>query len=146
MNLTFKETIQRFFTFINAKKANKVTNATNGHLATLDANGDLVDSGKSIMDMLPEKINVNSSTNSVTLLPNKFYYISQRTNALTISLGSAIADITSEYHLLLITGSSAPTITWNASISWAGDNAPTVLANSKYEISIMNNIATFIEI
>ena len=43
---------------IVSKKADKVVNATNGHLAGLDANGNLTDSGKSISDLILQWLDV----------------------------------------------------------------------------------------
>jgi len=56
---------------LSQSKADKVSNATNGHLASLDSNGNLTDSGKSASDFLPSDTpipaaQVNSDWNSAS--------------------------------------------------------------------------------
>ena len=50
---------------LSDNKADKVTNATNGDIATLDANGNLVDSGKTISDVVP-LIRIDTTSDSAT--------------------------------------------------------------------------------
>lgn len=50
---------------LSNNKADKVTNATNGDIATLDANGNLVDSGKTISDVVP-LIRIDTTSDSAT--------------------------------------------------------------------------------
>ena len=48
-------------------KANKVTNPTSGHIATLDLNGDLLDSGKSISDLIPTATQISGKKYRINL-------------------------------------------------------------------------------
>ena len=48
-------------------KANKVTSPTNGHIATLDGNGDLLDSGKSISDLTPTATQISGKKYRINL-------------------------------------------------------------------------------
>ena len=50
---------------LSTNKASKVSNATNGDIATLDANGNLVDSGKTISDVVP-LIRIDTTSDSAT--------------------------------------------------------------------------------
>lgn len=50
------------------------------------------------------------------------------------------------YHWIFDTGSTAPTITWPSDIKeWAGGNTPTIAANKRYEVSILNGVAVVLE-
>ena len=89
---------------------------------------------------------IPSTTSSQELAPNTLYVFAERSTNLTLTLGTPITGIANEYHLFLITASTAPTITWPSGISWNGGSAPTIAADKTYEISILNNVAAFFEI
>lgn len=91
-------------------------------------------------------IEVANTVASQELAPNTLYKFASRTSALTLTLGTPVSDIANEYHLFLVVGSTAPTITWPTGISWNGGSAPTIAADKTYEVSILNNIAAFMEI
>ena len=91
-------------------------------------------------------VEVAASVSSQELLPNTLYVFASRTANLTLTLGTPMENVANEYHLFLTTGVSAPTITWPSGISWNGGSAPTIAEAKTYEVSILNNIAAFIEI
>lgn len=86
------------------------------------------------------------SASSQALLPNTLYVFTTRTSNLTLTLTAGETGKVSEYHFFIVAGSTAPTITWPTGISWNGGSAPTIAASKTYEVSILNNIAVFIEI
>lgn len=89
---------------------------------------------------------IPSTTASKELAPNVLYVFSERSTNLTLTLGTPIVGKANEYHLFLVTGSNAPTVTWPAGISWNGGSAPTIAASKTYEVSILNNVAAFMEV
>lgn len=81
------------------------------------------------------------------LLPNVFYNLGLRQVNTTFTLATpSDATIVNHYYWTFETGSTAPTITWPTGITWVGGSAPVINANKHYEISIINNIGTFIEV
>lgn len=138
-------------------KADKVSSATSGNFAGLDNTGNLTDSGKKASDFAPASgstnyaaktttLNVASSVSAQALSPNVLYTFLERTTNLTLTLTAGLLTEANEYHFFLIIGSTAPTITWPTGISWNGGSAPTIAADKTYEVSILNNVAAFIEI
>ena len=91
-------------------------------------------------------LTIPSTTASQELAPNTLYVFAERTTNLTLTLGTPIVGIANEYHLFLVVGSTAPTITWPTGISWNGGSAPTIAASKTYEVSILNNVAAFFEV
>ena len=78
---------------LNTSKADKVANAVNGHLASLDANGNLKDSGKSINDfklVQQEIIDPIVSGDSITFIDS----ISQDTNGVITPTKKTVANAT----------------------------------------------------
>ena len=91
-------------------------------------------------------ISVPDSQSSQELQPNTCYVFPSRTSALTLTLGNAATGIVNEYHFFIESGSTAPTVSFPAGISWNGGSAPTIAASKIYEVSILNNIAAYFEI
>lgn len=89
-----------------------------------------------------------SSIPSGGLLPNILYALGTLSGAVTISLATpADSNICNHYFLTFETGATAPTITWDASItSWMGGSAPTINANKHYEVSILNGVGVAMEV
>lgn len=78
--------------------------------------------------------------------PNIVYDLGELTGTVTFALATpADANIANAYYWTFSTGSTAPTITWPANLSWAGGSAPTIAANKKYEIMIRNGCASALE-
>jgi len=80
-------------------------------------------------------------------LPNVLYVLGTVTGSVTFALATPPdAGVTNHYYWTFDTGASAPTVTWPASITgWQG-GAPTIYANKHYEVSVLNNIATIMEV
>ena len=78
--------------------------------------------------------------------PDVVYSLGTLSGAITFSLASPVTGNVNHYFWMFVTGVSAPTITWPAGITWAAGSAPTVAANKKYEISILNGVAYYSEV
>lgn len=88
----------------------------------------------------------SGSALSQELQPNILYKFPVRSSALTLTLAPEQPGKACEYHAIIDTSTSAPTITWPAGISWNTYDEPTITASKTYEISILNNIAVYIEV
>ena len=80
-------------------------------------------------------------------IPNVFYRLGTLTGSVTFTLASPSDNtIVNHYYWTFETGSTAPTVTWPNGISWADGSAPTVNANKHYEISVIDNVGTYMEV
>lgn len=90
---------------------------------------------------------VASSQPSGGMLPNVLYNLGTLTGTVSISLASGTSGIVNHYYFTFETGSTAPTISWPASItSWFGGNAPTINANKHYEVSVLGGVGVAMEV
>lgn len=90
---------------------------------------------------------VASSQPAGGLLPNVLYNLGTLTGSVTFALATpADATIVNHYYWTFETGSTAPTITWPAGVTWLGGSAPTINASKHYEISVLNGIGTSMEV
>lgn len=90
---------------------------------------------------------VGSSIPSGGLLPNKLYNLGTLTGSVTINFASAISGIANHWFFTFETGATAPSITWDSSItSWMGGSAPTINASKHYEISVLGGVGVFMEV
>lgn len=88
-----------------------------------------------------------STSSSMTLSPN-IYYINTSTSlsTLTITLGSVSnPNIINEYFVEFTTRSSGTTVSLPSTIKWMNGTAPTFEAGTTYQISIVNNLGTYIK-
>ena len=80
---------------------------------------------------------MSPSDTTVTLQPNILYVFPEMTN-LTVTLGTpADSDVANEYHFFFTSGATATTLTLNDVLS----DAYSIEANTKYEVSILENVA-----
>lgn len=86
------------------------------------------------------------------MLPNVLYKLGTLTGTVSISFAAATdSTIENEYKFTFTAGSTAPTITWPASITgWAGncveDGLPVITGGNYYEVSVMDGIALIAEV
>lgn len=83
------------------------------------------------------------------MLPNVFYDLGALSGNTTFSFDTTNLDssIMNHWFWTFETPSTAPTITWPAAItSWKGGAAPTIAGSSHYEISVIDGVATFMEV
>lgn len=88
---------------------------------------------------------VSGTSVTKALSPNVFYTFGTLSSLTYSLLANSESGVVSEYHFQFTSGGTPTTITHPAGLSWAGGNVPTINANKKYEISIVNNLAIVIE-
>lgn len=79
-------------------------------------------------------------------IPDVIYKLGTLTGSVTFALAAAVTGNANHYYIVFDSGSTAPTITWPAGLTWADGSAPTVAASKHYEISIMDGIAAYLEV
>lgn len=87
-----------------------------------------------------------ASNPSGGFLPDVVYELGTLTGSVTFALAAAVSGNVNHYFWTFTAGSTAPTITWPTGITWADGTGPTVAANKKYEISVLNGVAAFMEV
>ena len=90
---------------------------------------------------------ITSSSSSMTLFPN-FYYRNTSTSlsSLTIILGREYnGNIINEYFVEFTTSSSGTTVSFPSTVKWVNGSAPTFDAGYTYQVSIVNNLGTYIK-
>jgi hypothetical protein len=90
---------------------------------------------------------VTSTSTSMTLSSNIYYRnTSTSLSSLTITLKAASnAAIINEYFIEFTTSSSGTTVSFPSTIKWANGTAPTFEAGCTYQVSIVNNLGTYIK-
>lgn len=88
-----------------------------------------------------------STSSSMTLSPNIYYRnTSTSLSSLTITLGNVSnSSILNEYFVEFTTSSSGTTVSFPSTIKWANGTAPTFEAGCTYQVSIVNNLGTYIK-
>ena len=83
---------------------------------------------------------------AMTLSPNIYYRNTSIQPTLTITLGSVSNNkIINEYFVEFTTSSSGTTVSFPSTIKWANGTAPTFEAGCTYQVSIVNNLGTYIK-
>ena len=82
---------------------------------------------------------------SYSIIPNKLTKLGTLASAVTLSLNLASeeAGVANIYDFIFTTPANAPSITWPEGITWAGGSAPSIVGGKTYEVSIMDNLATW---
>lgn len=82
---------------------------------------------------------------SYSIAPNKLTRLGTLASAVTLSLDTASgeAGVANVYEFIFSTPAAAPSITWPEGISWIGGSAPAIAGGKTYEVSIMDNLATY---
>lgn len=82
---------------------------------------------------------------SYSIAPNKVTRLGTLASAVTLSLDTASeeAGVSNVYDIIFATPAAAPSITWPEGISWIGGSAPAIAGGKTYEVSIMDNLATY---
>lgn len=82
---------------------------------------------------------------SYSIAPNKLTRLGTLASAVTLSLDTASeeAGVANVYEFVFTTPADAPSITWPEGISWLGGSAPAIAGGKTYEVSIMDNLATY---
>ena len=82
---------------------------------------------------------------SYTISPNVLTRLGTLASAVTLSLDTSKEEsgVTNVYDIIFATPADAPSITWPEGISWVGGSAPAIAGGKTYEVSIMDNLATY---
>lgn len=82
---------------------------------------------------------------SYAISPNVLTKLGTLASAVTLSLDTASeeAGMSNVYDIIFSTPADAPSITWPEGISWVGGSAPAIAGGKTYEVSIMDNLATY---
>lgn len=82
---------------------------------------------------------------SYTISPNVLTKLGTLASSVTLSLDNSKeeAGVSNVYDIIFITPANAPSITWPGGISWIGGSAPAIAGGKTYEVSIMDNLATY---
>ena len=82
---------------------------------------------------------------SYAILPNVLTKLGTLASSVTLSLDTSKEEsgVTNVYDIIFVTPADAPSITWPEGISWIGGSAPAIAGGKTYEVSIMDNLATY---
>ena len=83
---------------------------------------------------------VEKTGDVVELEPNKYNKVTVD-SLVTFTLGTPTAGIVNEYMIEFTTSAATPTVIFPSSVKWASEFS--VVANTTYQVSILNNIAVF---
>lgn len=88
-----------------------------------------------------------STSSTMTLSPNVYYRnTSTSLSSLTITFGSVSnSNIMNEYFVEFTTRSSGTTVSFPSSVKWADGVTPTWDAGCTYQVSIVNNLGTWVK-
>ena len=78
------------------------------------------------------------------LAANTLYIFPNRTSNLTLTLGTPVTGEASEYHFIVEVGSTLPTITLPAGLTWKSSDTIAFDTDTTYEVSILDNYAIFV--
>lgn len=82
---------------------------------------------------------------SYVISPNVLTKLGTLASSVILSLDTSKeeAGVSNIYDIIFITPAAAPSITWPEGISWVGGSAPAIAGGKTYEVSIMDNLATY---
>ena len=82
---------------------------------------------------------------SYVISPNVLTKLGTLASSVTLSLDTSKEEsgVNNVYDIIFATPADAPSITWPEGISWIGGSAPAIAGGKTYEVSIMDNLATY---
>ena len=82
---------------------------------------------------------------SYVISPNVLTKLGTLASSVTLSLDTSKeeAGVSNVYDIIFATPADAPSITWPEGITWIGGSAPAIAGGKTYEVSIMDNLATY---
>ena len=82
---------------------------------------------------------------SYAISPNVLTKLGTLASSVTLSLDTSKeeAGVSNVYDIIFATPTTAPSITWPEGITWVGGSAPAIAGGKTYEVSIMDNLATY---
>lgn len=130
------------------KAAYDLANNYKGTVTSVKINGQSKSPSSGVVDLGYINKQLSTSTSSsMTLSPNIYYRnTSTSLSTLTITLGSVSnSNIINEYFVEFTTRSAGTTVTLPSGIKWMNGVAPTFEASTTYQISIVNNLGTWVK-
>lgn len=108
-------------------------------------------SAKTIQTVIGEKqdkttiVTETEGNASYAISPNVLTKLGTLASSVTLSLDTSKEEsgVTNVYDIIFVTPADAPSITWPEGITWVGGSAPTIAGGKTYEVSIMDNLATY---
>ena len=102
----------------------------------------------SVLEGKQDKTAIETETEglaSYAISPNVLTKLGTLASSVTLSLDTSKeeAGVTNVYDIIFATPTDAPSITWPEGISWIGGSAPAIAGGKTYEVSIMDNLATY---
>lgn len=130
------------------KAAYDLANSYKGTVTGVKIDGVSKSPSSGVVDLgyIHKQLSTSTST-SMSLSPNVYYRNkSTSLSTLTITLGSITnIDIMNEYFVEFTTSSSGTTVSLPSTIKWVNGTAPTFEAGCTYQVSIVNNLGTYIK-
>ena len=96
---------------------------------------------RDLINLKADKIEVIENADVTELQPNKYYKWGE-VASLSLALGTPVDGILNEYMFEFVSGATPTTLTLPDTIKW--ETIPTIEADKKYQISIVNNIALIV--
>lgn len=126
------------------------TNAANykGTVTDVKINGVNKSQSSGVVDLGYINKQLSTSSSSSMVLTSNIYYRNTSTSlsSLTVTLRAASnTAIINEYFVEFTTSSSGTTVSFPSTIKWANGTAPTFEAGCTYQVSIVNNLGTYIK-
>lgn len=91
------------------------------------------------------KENFTEGTRSATIKPNVYNSFGTISYELTITKGSEKPNVVNMYIIRLVAGADCAVTFNDWSLKWVGGNAPTLTEGKTYEITIIDNLAIYVE-
>ena len=105
--------------------------------------------GKTLLgsgDISAAKSYTESSSTNVMLLPNVYTRQTNTPTILKITLSAAInTTIMNEYFIEFTCAAAGTTVSFPSTVKWINDTTPTFEAGCTYQVSIINNLGTWIK-
>ena len=121
------------------------TNARKGSTALQSESDPIYMADKSSIALKTAIVTETEGSASYVISPNVLTKLNTLASSVTLSLDTSKEEsgVTNVYDIIFITPAAAPSITWPEGISWVGGSAPTIAGGKTYEVSIMDNLATY---
>ena len=121
------------------------TNAAKGATALQSESDPIYMKDKPSIALKTTIVTETEGSASYAISPNVLTKLGTLASSVTLSLDTSKeeAGMSNVYDIIFITPAAAPSITWPEGISWIGGSAPARAGGKTYEVSIMDNLATY---
>lgn len=121
------------------------TNANKGATALQSESDPVYMADKPSIALKTAIVTKTEGSASYAISPNVLTKLGTLASSVTLSLDTSKeeAGVANVYDIIFATPANAPSITWPEGISWIGGSAPAIAGGKTYEVSIMDNLATY---